>query len=1100
MKLQSIKNPGFVVFALIAVFSVGAVLFWGWNSEEEQAVVETIEKAPQTSGAAKVNSSGSLEATTDAPAKPVSKSPESIAKNQFSGPAILTAIERLESTRDAKCHSSACRFENFMSGTPLTDEGRSERIQRQGQFVRWVWVAASQKARSASQSVVTRADVDSIVETIVRSDEDEEGNLQIVFGNQVPLALSKVRFRQYASIAYSLRAILSVQQESLIFTDQSLERLDDSGVDAIRQALDLTTVSVLMKADQEARGRNLSEINQPIMSAAWEALVPRLTEKLAADSEDSTKKTMQDTKAMQKQTFRVLTEIIAKKVAAYQSYNKISLHDANSLFNNNLVRFYARYPMAEEGPDAGAWARPFRIEMVDFVSKLLMASQRGATQSGHVLIRANDVQQAVQQLTPHEIDEFEDVHFFTRLPQEERITLESYDCDSFRDFGLHWKILHAGVAETPDLTIAPDPFAAEIIAEAISQYGVLLCRAAGQLAERRQVGHLLGVDIRESAELLRQKASDHHAAPEVSVVATAIASARTDRSQESSSNAFFTDVTSESHAIFLHRSSEWLSKFRRDIPASPPTFSGGGVAAEDINNDGYIDLLFVGGNGNALLLNDGAGGLRDITASAGIQCQRPDGTFGEARQPLIVDFDNDGWRDILVTYANDAHRLYRNIDGKSFEEVTAESGLGGEGLIGGPATVFDFDGDGLLDVYICNFGDYLKGAIPKSDRNNTNALPNRLFRNLGDMKFQEVTEGSGVADTGWTQAVSHTDFDRDGRQDIIVANDFGRNSFLRNLGDGRFENVAPSLGVNKAFHSMNVGVCDLNRDDFPDVYISNIATLVKDNKYVIPDADTPLNFDREHMATMLVKEYDVLYLSIVENNQLASYVPATNFQRGPTSTGWAWDAEFFDLDNDGDDDLYVVNGVNDYKFFATVYKQQDDSGSVKAFRESHAQESNVVFINEEGKFKNRSLQSGADFVGNSRSTAYLDIDQDGDLDVAINNFHAPATLLRNNAELRQNHWAKVLLVGNPEKKTNRDAVGARMVAVTAEGMATTREIQCGSGYLSMNPKQQHFGLGESSTFDLQIFWPNGDRQNLEGLKANRIHVIHQGSDEVESTE
>ena len=111
---------------------------------------------------------------------------------------------------------------------------------------------------------------------------------------------------------------------------------------------------------------------------------------------------------------------------------------------------------------------------------------------------------------------------------------------------------------------------------------------------------------------------------------------------------------------------------------------------------------------------------------------------------------------------------------------------------------------------------------------------------------------------------------------------------------------------------------------------------------------------------------------------------------------------------------------------------------------------------------------------------------------AVNNFHAAATILRNNAQSRGNHWIKITLVGDPERQTNRDAVGARMVAVTDTGVMMTREVQCGSGYLSMNPKQQHFGLGKSSTIDLHIVWPNGQTHEVKGLTADREHVIHQG--------
>ncbi len=170
----------------------------------------------------------------------------------------------------------------------------------------------------------------------------------------------------------------------------------------------------------------------------------------------------------------------------------------------------------------------------------------------------------------------------------------------------------------------------------------------------------------------------------------------------------------------------WASIRHKQLK-TPPTFSGGGVAAEDVDGDSDVDLLFVGGAGIALLLNDGRGTFVDASREAGIEWLRADGTHGEARNPIIADFDNDGRQDILITYVNDDHRLYRNVGGARFEDVTQDSGLGGEGLVAGPAAVFDFDSDGLLDVYITYFGDYLHGKVPTIDRNNQNALPNQLF-------------------------------------------------------------------------------------------------------------------------------------------------------------------------------------------------------------------------------------------------------------------------------------------------------------------------------------------------------------------------------------
>jgi hypothetical protein len=214
-------------------------------------------------------------------------------------------------------------------------------------------------------------------------------------------------------------------------------------------------------------------------------------------------------------------------------------------------------------------------------------------------------------------------------------------------------------------------------------------------------------------------------------------------------------------------------------------------------------------------------------------------------------------------------------------------------------------------------------------------------------------------------------------------------------------------------------------------------------------------------------------------------------ERGATSTGWAWDAEFFDFDCDGDDDLYVVNGTNDYNTFATIYTHVDSDGKREQYLLSHSRESNVFFVNDGGKLKDESARSGADSPVNSRSTAYLDFDGDGDLDIAVNNFHSPALVFRNNAEERDLHWLKIRLIGDPSRGSNRDAIGARIVVTTDDRLHITREIQGGSGYLSMNPKQQHFGLGSSRSADVHIFWPNGEESKLDGLAANRSYTLRQ---------
>ena len=212
----------------------------------------------------------------------------------------------------------------------------------------------------------------------------------------------------------------------------------------------------------------------------------------------------------------------------------------------------------------------------------------------------------------------------------------------------------------------------------------------------------------------------------------------------------------------------------------------------------------------------GNGTFTDITDRAGINWRRPDSHPGETRQAIIADFDNDGLQDILITYVDDKHRLYRNLGGGRFEDVTDRTGLGGPGLVGGPATALDVDGDGLLDVFIGYFGDYLNGVLPTLARRNTNALQSKLFRNKGHFRFEDITAQSGIDSRGWAQAITHTDLDGDGRQDLIIGNDFGANSYYRNLGGGKFENITERINTGKPSYTMGIGLADLNRDGFPD--------------------------------------------------------------------------------------------------------------------------------------------------------------------------------------------------------------------------------------------------------------------------------------------
>jgi hypothetical protein len=268
---------------------------------------------------------------------------------------------------------------------------------------------------------------------------------------------------------------------------------------------------------------------------------------------------------------------------------------------------------------------------------------------------------------------------------------------------------------------------------------------------------------------------------------------------------------------------------------------------------------------------------------------------------------------------------------------------------------------------------------------------------------------------------------------------------------------------------------------------------VKDEKYVMPTETTKMKRLPEKLATMRVFENNHLFTSTAAyaKGKLPKYALNEAVDPMDTSTGWAWDADFFDFDNDGDDDLYVVNGLNEYRIYADTFKVQTPEGEKTVQFSVNEREPNVFFVNENGRLSNRSAESGADFSGNSRSAAYLDFDGDGDLDVVVNNFDSRALFLVNHAERLKNNWLKVKLVGDPSKGSSTQAIGATIVAKTPSGNRMWREVQSATGYLSQHPSEQHFGLGKDAEADLVVTWPNGETREYKHVKANRLETIRQ---------
>ena len=291
---------------------------------------------------------------------------------------------------------------------------------------------------------------------------------------------------------------------------------------------------------------------------------------------------------------------------------------------------------------------------------------------------------------------------------------------------------------------------------------------------------------------------------------------------------------------------------------------------------------------------------------------------------------------------------------------------------------------------------------------------------------------------------------------------------------------------------MSIGLSDLNQDGTADIYVSNIVTMNKDQKYVLPSEDTTMEFNPAKLANMRVVEGNDLFISSRMENGSLKYQHSDLVGRGFSSTGWAWDADFFDVDNDGDDDLYVLNGMNDYYVYSTdnpYYNDPFNGERLHAEFPDAAKASNVFFINGGGKLSNVSALSGLDIISNSRSAAYLDIENDGDLDVVINNYHGASSIFKNQAEKLGNNWIKIKLQGSPKDGVNLDAIGATILIGSGKNGYSWRQVSGSQGYMSVHPKTQHIGLGKARSARVMVIWPDGKRERFDDLKSNKSYTI-----------
>ncbi len=510
---------------------------------------------------------------------------------------------------------------------------------------------------------------------------------------------------------------------------------------------------------------------------------------------------------------------------------------------------------------------------------------------------------------------------------------------------------------------------------------------------------------------------------------------------------------------------------------------GACVSVTDVNNDNWPDLYFTSsrfGAPNALYLNQQDGTFRDVAAAAGVGLLNRAGE-GVSMGAVWGDYDNDGFEDLLV-YKWGYPQLLRNLGNGTFADVTAPSGLR-VWMNSNGAVWFDFDRDGLLDLYMTGYFrsdiDFWHLRTTRIMQHSwefaTNGGKNRLFRNVGGGRFEDVTDSLGVGSTRWTLAAAAADFNDDGWPDLYLANDYGPEELFLNRAGKRFELARAGL-EDDSKSGMAVALGDVYNRGRHDVFVTNISV----KGFLFQGNNLRVNFLRE------LSRFDEVATGVVAD------------------AGWAWGAQFGDLNNDGLLDLVVANGfisadtARDYWYAMSkiagaqgnIFEDAKNWPAIGRASLSGFERSRVLLNTGQGPGRSGGFVDVAEEAGvtdrlDGRSVAMVDLFNRGMLDVVIANQKSRPLLYRNAAPANVGHWLALKLVGT---RSNRSAIGAE-VTVEFGGVRQRQIVDGGMGFCSQNDRRLHFGLGNGRLGRVTIRWPSGAEQVVDGLTVDRLHVI-----------
>ena len=577
----------------------------------------------------------------------------------------------------------------------------------------------------------------------------------------------------------------------------------------------------------------------------------------------------------------------------------------------------------------------------------------------------------------------------------------------------------------------------------------------------------------------------------------------------------FADRWSSSNIRFQHETVDDAGKYYKPIHYD----HGNGLAVADVDSDGLLDIYFTTQLGtNRLYRNVGGGKFEDITDLAGVAL--PDQIVVSAS---FADFDNDGSPDLFVTTVRHGNHLFKNLGHGRFQDVTHGAGLDYSGHSSG-SVFFDFNNDGLLDLFLCNVGKYTTDKIGRGGYyvGYTNAFTGHLFpdrhencilyRNLGDGHFKDVTSEMGLGNLqSWSGDATFTDLNEDGFPDLYVVNMQGDNHYFENQGGKGFVDKTASYFPKTPWGAMGVKFFDFNQDGLLDLFVTDMHSDMSGLQTRISLKDVSPGFEKRKSEAWCTTENTDAYLQGASNNIFGNAFYLNRGQghfeeisdRIGAETLWPWGISVGDLNADGFEDVFVTAGMG-YGFRYGINSVLLNDGGERFMdaefllgvepRAGRGTTKVAFVLDCSGTDKEHPLCQGKKEKVpiyeslSSRSSVIFDLDNDGDLDIVTNDMDdRPQVLISNLTERKKVHFLKIKLVGT---SANRDGLGTTVKLFTGKRMLT--QYHDGkSGYLSQSSMPLYFGLGEATAVErIELTWPSGKHQTIgKDIPVNALLTI-----------